>query len=128
MENGNVVAKFEHGILTVKFLENAKIDVDDIKEIYAYADKWANGEQYCVMFNALHHYTVTEDAVEYMSNGNPSDAHVLAKAYVISTKESQIKVKAHLAFDHPQLMPKTFFMEEEARKYLEGVLAEHNSK
>ncbi|HXB12935.1 MAG TPA: hypothetical protein VNZ45_13190, partial [Bacteroidia bacterium] len=104
MENGNVVAIFEHSILTVRFLENAKIDVDDIKEIYDYADKWANGQPYCVMFNAMHHYTVTEDAAEYMSHGNPSDAHVLAKAYVISTKESQIKVKAHLAFDHPDLV------------------------
>jgi len=128
MENGNVVAIFEHGILTVRFLENAKIDVEDIKEIYEYGNKWANGQPYCVLFNAMHHYAVTEDGVDYMSHGNPNDAHILAKAYVISTREAEIKIKAHLAFDHPQLMPKVFYMEEEARKYLEGVVAKHNSK
>ena len=128
MENGNVVAIFEHSILTVRFLENAKIDVEDIKEIYDYANKWANGQPYCVLFNALHHYAVTEEGVEYMSHGDPNDKNVLAKAYVISTKEAEIKIKAHLAFDKPELMPKTFYMEEDARKYLEEVVAKHNSK
>jgi hypothetical protein len=128
MENGNIVAKFEHSILTVQFLENAKIEIEDVKELYDYANKWANGRPYCVMFDALHHFEVSEEAAEFISNGNPNDEHVLAKAYVISTKEAQLKAKTHLAFDHPRVEPKLFFMVEEARKYLEEVVAKHNAK
>ena len=128
MENGNIVAIFEHSILTVKFLENAKIGLDDVKEIYEYANKWANGEPYCILFDALHHYTLSEEAVDYISHGNPNDSQVLAKAYVISTKEAQRNIKAHLLFDQPEQEPHIFYMVEEARKFLEDVVAKHNAK
>lgn len=128
MENGNIVATFEHSILTVKFLENAKIELEDVKEIYDYANNWANGKPYCILFDALHHFEVSEDAIDYISDDNPDDTHILAKAYVISSKEAQLKIKAHLRFDHPKLQPRIFFMVEEARKWLESVVAEHNAK
>ena len=128
MANANIVMTFEHSVLAVKFLENANISLQDIKDIYAYGDQWANGKPYCVMFEADHHYELSEDAIDYMSTDNPSDDHILAKAYVISTKESYLKTKAHLIFDHPILKPKIFSTAAEARKWLDSVVKEHHQK
>ena len=45
---------------------------------------------YCLRQN--NHYELTEDAVEYIAN-NPSNKYILAKVYILNTKEAVVKTK-----------------------------------
>ena len=121
MKNPKIVVSFEHRILLVKYLENAIITDEDLKEIYSLAEVKAKWKPYCIMFEALNHYEVTEDAITYLSN-NPHNKNILAKAYVINTKEAELKTKFHFLFDNPALKPYTFKNSEDAKKYLVDVI------
>jgi|SRR6185312_1020915 len=128
MKNAAIIATFEHSILTIRFLENAKIELEDVKEYYAYGNMWAHGNPYCILFEAVGHYEVSEDAVEYFSVDNPSDTNILAKAYVIGdNKEAQLKTHMHLAFDKPAIKPNVFKTHEDARKYLDAAIKLYNN-
>jgi hypothetical protein len=128
MKNGSIVATYEHSILSVRLLENARVEVEDLKELYDYGNMWAHGKPYCVLFEAVSHYEISEDAIEYMSAGNTSDSHILAKAYVVGeNKESQLKTKAHILFDHPLVKPSVFKTHEDARKYLNSCVNLYNN-
>jgi hypothetical protein len=129
MNNAAIIVTFEHSILSVRFLENAIISLEDVKELYAYGNMWAHGNPYCVLFEAVAHYEVSEDAVEYFSLDNPSDTNILAKAYVIAdNKEAQLKSKMHLLFDQPKIEPNVFRNHEDARKYLDAAIKLYNAK
>jgi hypothetical protein len=122
MNNASIIVKFEHNILSVRFLENAKIEVEDVKEIYEYGNMWAHGKPYGIIFEPTGHYKLSEDAVEYISVSNPSDSHIIAKAYVINDKESKIKIELHMQFDKPALRPNIFTNHADARKFIEAAI------
>lgn len=105
----------------MKFLDNVIITADDLNEIYSFANEKANGKSYGVVFEAENHYVVTESAIKYIIN-NPNNINVLAKAYVINTKEAELKTKHHLFFDNPSLKPYTFKTLETAIKWLTAVV------
>jgi len=129
MKNAAIIATFEHSILSIRFLENAKIELEDVKEYYAYGNMWAHGNPYCILFEAVGHYEVSEDAVEYFSVDNPSDTQILAKAYVMGdNKEAQVKTNAHIRFDQPNIKPNVFKTHLDARNYLNSVVKLYNAK
>ena len=107
MKNSKIDARFENQILVVKFAENALVDLNDMKEIYAFADKMAAGKSYGTLFESAGHYELSEEAVQYISE-NPSNKYILGKAYVVNSKESETKTKFHLLFDHPSVKPFVF--------------------
>jgi hypothetical protein len=117
MKNHKIEASFESKILSVKFLDNAVIDVADLEEIYEYGNAAAKGNPYGIIFEPVNHYEVTEEAVEYIVD-NPHIKEIIAKAYVINSKESEMKNRTHLAFDHPTLKPFTFKTYTEGRNWL----------
>ncbi len=119
--NPNIDTTFDKGILHVKFLENAIVTPTDLQEIYSYGTKCSNALPYTSLFEAFGKYEVTEEALEYI-NKNPHNIFILAKAYVLNTKEAAKKIKLHLIFDNPKLKPFTFNTAEEAKAYLKGVL------
>ncbi len=123
MKNGKIKTSFENRILTIKFFEGASLDVDDLKEMYGFAEKESGGKAYCVLFEALGTYDVSEEAIEYLSDN--SGRNILAKVYVISLKETEIKTKLHLLFDAPSIIPKTFATEQEGRQYLLELIAKN---
>jgi len=125
MQNSNIKVSFENRILYVKLLDNVVVTAEDLNEIYSFANERANGKPYGVIFEAVNHYKVTGPAVEYIVN-NPNNEHVLAKAYVINTKEAEIKTKAHLLFDNPSLKPFTFSTPEIALKWMTAVINNTN--
>jgi predicted AAA+ superfamily ATPase len=126
MKNSKIEASFADRILIVKFLDNAVIDVADLQEIYTFGNARSEGKTYCIMFEADAHYEVTEAAISYLSN-NPNNKNVLAKAYILSTKESEIKTKLHLRFDNPVLKPFTFKTSSEGKNYLKDIISKSNS-
>ena len=117
MKNPKIETHFEDNILSVKFLDNAVIEDTDIEQIYKFGDKKADGKPYCIIFEPENHYNVTEDAVEYIVN-NPYDKNIIAKAYIVNSKEAEMKSRAHLAFDHPSLKPFTFKTYAEGKNWL----------
>jgi hypothetical protein len=121
MNNAKISVSFENRILSVTYLDNAIVDIPDLQEIYRFATSRAAGKSYCVVFEALNHYEVTEEAVQYMAD-NPANKHILAKAYVVNTKESNLKTKLHLTFDKPALKPNVFETNKEAINWLNTLL------
>lgn len=121
MKNPKIAVTFHDRILSAKFFEDAVISASDIAEIYDHANKKSNGTGYGIMFESEGHFDVTEDGLEYMLN-NPNDKHVIAKVYVIGTKESERKAKLHIAFDHPSLKPVTFKTPDEGIAFLKNAL------
>jgi hypothetical protein len=123
MKNASIIAQFEHNILSVRFLENARVELDDVKELYEYGDMWAHGNPYCILFEPTGHYHITEEAIEYFSSENPHDKNIIAKAYVVNDKESKLKTHMHLLFDQPRLKPNVFSNHADARKFLESAIS-----
>gem|GEM_PF-1276844 len=129
MKNSAIITKFENSILSVRFLNNAVITLDDMKELYEYGNMHANGRPYCALFEAVGHYEVMPDAIEYFSVGNPNDTNILAKAYVVGeNKEASIKSKVHLLFNQPKIEPRVFTSHTDARNYLDAVVMRYNIK
>ena len=121
MKNSKIQASFDNKILIVTFLDGAIIDIDDLIEIYSFANERANGKRYGALFEALNHYVVTDSAIEFIKE-NPYNVNVLAKAYITNSDEAERKLKAHLLFDHPQLRPYTFKTRETALKWLTTIV------
>lgn len=124
--NLNIDTTFEKGILHVKFLNNAVVTERDLQEIYQYGTKCSNALPYCSLFEAFGEYEVREDALAYI-NKNPHNIFILAKAYVMNTKEAEQKIKLHLIFDNPDLKPTTFHTVEDAKDYLKGIMREQKT-
>ena len=125
MKNSKINASFESGILTIKFADGASLNVSDLKEMYAFGEKESKGQAYCILFEALGHYETSEEAIEFLSDN--SGRNILAKAYVINRKETEIKTKLHLLFDAPSIIPQTFATEKEGRMYLLNLLEKNQT-
>jgi hypothetical protein len=126
MKNQKIIVSFDDEILEVKYLEDAVISMEDIKEIYSYGSSKSNGKMYCIMFEPFGKYEVTEDAIQYMVN-NPDNKNILEKVYVINSIEAETKTKHHLLFDKPKLIPQTFNTAEKGRKYLRIIIDKNNT-
>lgn len=107
MSNDRILYSFVNRVLIVSFLDNAEISRADLEEVYRFAERNAEGKKYGALFEAFGTYTILDDALEFMIR-NPYNKNVIAKAYVIDTKEAQLKTKLHLLFDKPELKPFTF--------------------
>ncbi|MGZ4060027.1 MAG: hypothetical protein ACXVPU_13415 [Bacteroidia bacterium] len=103
MKNSKIDMLFEDRILTVKFLDDAVIDVADLQEIYTFGNTRSQEKPYCIMFEARAHYEVTEAAISYLSN-NPN-----------------------LRFDNPVLKPFTFKTSSEGKNYLKDIINKNAS-
>ena len=126
MKNSKIEVSFEKRILSVRFLDNAVIANTDIEELYEFGEQKASGNPYAIIFEPVNHYDVSEDAIEYIVN-NPYNKSIIAKAYVVNSKEAEMKTRAHLLFDHPDLKPFTFKTLAEGKNWLMEVLNKRNS-
>jgi hypothetical protein len=124
MKNQKIQVSFQGRIMWAEFSDKAVISDSDIKEMYTFAEEKAKGQKYCVMFEAMGHFDVTEEGLEYMLN-NPHDKHVLAKVYIIGTQESKTKANLHILFDQPELKPVTFKTSREGLDYLKDIVAKN---
>jgi len=121
MKNPKIQVSFQGRILWAEFMDKAVISAADIEEMYTFAEGKAKGNKYCVMFEAIDHFDVTEDGLEFMLN-NPHDKNVLAKVYIIGTQEAKVKTKLHLLFDQPELKPATFKTSREGLDHLKSIV------
>ncbi len=109
---------FSNGILTVMFLENTVIEVEDIIYIYCYGLQESNRKPYGLLFDSTSNHELTEEAIVYL--GNTALLHnIIAIAYISKTLISKIRLSLFLIFERPPIKPKLFAEETEAREWLQ---------
>ena len=112
---------FDSGILTIYFLDDSIIDVEDIIYIFCYGFEKSNGKPYAVKFNSASKHELTEEAISYFANS--SYLHqVIAIAYISKDLISKIRLSLLLIFERPLVSPKLFSDETKAQKWLEQQL------
>lgn len=108
---------FEEGILTMSFVDNAVVEVEDIIYIYSHAFQESKGKPYGVMFDTSSRHELTEEAIVYFANSVHTN-NVIAMAYLSKTLLSKIRLKLLLIFEKPLLKPKIFNDEAPAYQWL----------
>ena len=124
-----MLVSFQEGILKVNFVEGISITVDDVRSLYQYGIENSGGEDFCLLYHNSATFQITEEAV-YYSVHNPDHFPILAKAYVVHSQADRIRMKLHLMFDKPVIVPGVYESEIQAVKELRSCLKthkEHNS-
>lgn len=117
MQNERILHSFENSVLLISFLKDAVVTRANLEAIYEFANRSANGKRYGVLFEAFGPYTVEEGALEFITR-NPHNKNVIAKAYVVDTKEAKMKTSLHVIFDKPEIKPFTFPDKQNALQWL----------
>lgn len=118
---------FKEGILTVRFVENALIDVEDIIYIYCYGFERSKGKPYAVLFDSSSIHELTEEAVVYLAN-NSHINNIVAIAYISKNKISKIRLSLFMIFERPPIKPETFSDEIKATEWLKTQLSNFGLK
>ena len=118
---------FKEGILTIRFVENSIIDVEDIIYIYCYGFERSKGKPYAVLFDSSSTHELTEEAVVYLANNNHNN-HIIAIAYISKNKISKIRLSLLMIFERPPIRPKIFSDEINATEWLKTQLSSFGLK
>ncbi len=113
---------FKEGILTVRFVEHALIDVEDVIYIYCYGFERSKGKPYAVLFDSSSIHELTEEAVVYLANNNHNN-NIIAIAYISKNKISKIRLSLLMIFERPPIQPKIFSDEIKATEWLKTQLS-----
>jgi hypothetical protein len=108
---------FKEGILTVRFVENSLIDVDDIIYMYCYGIERSKGKPYAVLLDSSSTHELTEEAVIYLANSSHIN-NIVAIAYISKTKISKIRLSLFMIFERPPIKPEIFNDELKALDWL----------
>lgn len=108
---------FSDGILSVKFIENTVIDVEDVIYIYCYGIEKSERKPYGVLFDSSSDHELSEEAIVYLGNTALSN-NIIALAYISKTLISKIRLSLFLIFERPPIKPKIFPSETQAREWL----------
>ncbi len=108
---------FKEGILTIRFLENTVIDVEDIIYIFCFGIERSKGKPYAVLFDSSSMHELTEEAVVYLANNSHTN-NVVAIAYISKTKISRIRLSLFMIFERPPIKPEVFNDELKASEWL----------
>jgi hypothetical protein len=122
IQNKKVFVSFDEGILHVKFLENAQVNLVDAKTVFHFAKERSHGQPFCVLFDPSGSmFNTTDDALKYVTE-NPDNFPILGKAYIVRNKIMAAAAKLHLLFDSPKIKPHFFESETAARIFLKNLL------
>jgi len=116
---------FDAGILTIYFLDNTIIDVEDVIYIFCYGFEKSHGKPYAVLFNSASKHELTEEAIAYLANSSYLQ-QVIAIAYISKDLISKIRLSLLLIFERPLVRPKLFNDETKALHWLEKQLEAHS--
>lgn len=109
---------FKEGILSVQFIENSLIEVEDIIYIYCYGMEKSNRKPYGILFDSSTNHELSEEAVIYLGDSDLIK-NVIAIAYISKNLLSKIRLSLLLIFEQPPIKPRLFTQEAEARQWLE---------
>lgn len=109
---------FKGGILSIQFIENSFIEVEDIIYIYCYGMEKSHRKPYGVLFDSSTNHELSEEAVIYLGDSDLIK-NIIAIAYVSKNLLSKIRLSLLLIFEQPPVQPKLFTQYPEARQWLE---------
>jgi hypothetical protein len=121
---GKANLSFRNNLLTVTFKEGSRIEVDDVKKMYAYANAQAGGKPFCVLLDGWAGVEFTEDTNEYTAT-NPDKVPLLARAVVTSDRMVLAKARLYNTYDDPLVKIRIIDKRAEARSWLLEVLANY---
>jgi hypothetical protein len=88
----------------------------------AFAKERSYGKPFCILFDPpAKMFNTSDEALQYVID-NPENLPILAKAYIVRSKEMQMAAKLHMSIDHPKIKPHFFESEEAARDFLRNEL------
>lgn len=109
---------FNEGVLTISFVENAVVEVEDVVYIYCYGIQQAKGKPYGVLFDSSSKHEFTEEAIVYFANSSHLN-NVIAIAYISKDLLSKIRLSLFLIFENPPIRPKLFANESHALQWIQ---------
>jgi hypothetical protein len=108
---------FSDGILSVQFVENTVIEVEDIIYIYDYGIQESHAKPYGLLFDSSTNHELSEEAIVYLAK-TALQNNIIAIAYISKTLISKIRLSLFLIFERPPIKPKIFAREEDALLWL----------
>lgn len=111
------ILSFNEGILSIKFLENTLIEVEDIVYIYCYGFEKSNGKAFGILFDSSAKHEFSEEAMEHLSESGYLD-NIIAMAYISKDLISKIRLNLLMIFERPPVKPRLFDNEHEAYEWL----------
>lgn len=96
---------FNDGILSVRFFENAVVEVEDVVYMYCYGIQESKGKPYGVLFDSSSTHEFTEDAIVYFATSSHLN-NITAIAYISKDLLSKIRLSLFLIFENPPIKQK----------------------
>lgn len=108
---------FHDGILSVKFMENAVIEIEDVIYMYCFGFEQSKGKAFGILFDSSTKHEFSEEGIVYLTESGYLN-NVIAIAYISKDLISKIRLSLLLIFEKPQVRPKLFSDEHEAYQWL----------
>jgi hypothetical protein len=116
--------EFNHGILKVRFAENAVVEVEDVIYIYCYAMQQSKNKPCGILFDSSSKHEFTEEAIIYFAELSFRNT-ILAIAYISKDLLSKMRLSLFLIFERPAIKPKVFSDESTAIRWLQQEVKAH---
>lgn len=113
-----IQVSFNNDILSIRFIENSIIEVEDIIYLYCYALEKSKGKPYGVLFDTFSKHELTEEAILYFARSS-SIHNVVAIAYISKDLISKIRLNLLKIFERPEVNIKLFSEERTGEEWLQ---------
>jgi hypothetical protein len=110
-------------IIVVELLNDAVIDLAEVKQTSVLADAYINKPQYLVMLDTSNHNTweIPAEVLKYLANNEFSPKQI-AFAIVLNSLPMRFFARFFISFHKPTVPTKLFTSKERAKKWLLGKL------
>lgn len=115
----------DDGILRIRMLENAYIDLDNIKLQYSTIQRLAGNKRLPVLLDARASFTTSKDAYEYLSQ---ESAKRIATAVLTTNPLSKAVINTYVTVFRPASPYKMFTDEEKAIEWLKEMVAKDSKE
>lgn len=115
----------DDGILRIRMLENAYIDLDNIKLQYRTIQRLAGNKRLPVLLDARASFTTSKDAYEYLSQ---ESAKRIATAVLTTNPLSKAVINTYVTVFRPASPYKMFTDEEKAIEWLKEMVAKDSKE
>ena len=109
------------GIIRMEILEDAQVDVNDLKERIQIIKKLSGGKRTLVLSDGRAFYYISKEAREFLAGREVADAHI-AMALVANSLPNKLLANFFINFNRPLVRVKVFATEEGGLNWLRSFL------